>query len=113
MPKLSQIVAPDVAEFTVEKHGVTATYRPGALTPSTQDKVMGLMETNRELVGFAKVLSQVLVGWDLQDDDGNPYPLTEGALGDLPGHFLADVVNAFFEQQRPNDKKSRTSEGSF
>lgn len=113
MPKLSQIVTPDVAEFTIEKHGVTATYRPGIITPATQGSLMDLMDGNRELVAFAKLLSKSLISWDLTDDDGKPYPLTEEALQELPGHFLADVVNTFFAQQRPNEEKSKTSGGSF
>lgn len=113
MPKLSQIVALDVAEFKVEKHDLTVKYRPGVLTAASQDTVMDLMEDKRELPAFAKLLSGIIVTWDLTGDDDLPYPTDEAALRELPGHFLADVVNAFFEQQRPNDKKSKTSEGSF
>lgn len=112
MPKLAQILA-ETAILAVEKYDLTVTYRPGATTPEEQDRALELAENSREGAAMAKALSTLLVEWDLYDDEGEVYPVTEEALRQLPNQFLADVFRSVLETQRPNATKSAKSGGSF
>lgn len=93
--KLSDLKAA-TKKLTVPLGGevLTISYRPGAITLSAaySDDI-------------AQVLSQVLAGWDLEDDDGKTYPTTREALMNLPIDFLARVVRAILEDAAPNGMK--------
>lgn len=112
MPRLAQIL-PEIATVKVEAYDMTVSYRPGALTPAEQDRIMDLMEKNRQGPAFAKIISRLVASWDLTGDDDQPYPVTEESLRDLPMDFLANVLNTLMDAQRPNEVKPKTSAGSF
>lgn len=92
---------------------LTLTYRTGAVTPATHDQALDLVEKQRVGAALARSLSLSLLSWDLTDDNGAPYPVTEEALRELPVSFLDKVFTAIQEDLVPNDKKPKASGGSF
>lgn len=83
--KTRQLVIP------FESDSLTISYRPAAIT-------LKIAYSD----DIAQVLNQVLVGWNLEDDEGRPYPTTVEALKNLPIEFLARVIRAILEDAAPN-----------
>lgn len=77
-------------------------YSPGRITAATEDAMFDADSTKRQLGGMCKLLATVLVDWDVTGADGEPYPLDEAHLRELPGIFIAGVVNAVLSEQRPD-----------
>ena len=66
-------------------------YRPGLVTPAFSD---ALGTEKRPLIW---ALSRVVVSWDLVDDAGQPLPLTEQSLTEIPTPFLRSVLHAILD----------------
>lgn len=74
-------------------------YRPGIITPAFGQEVV---HDNASPV--ARLLEECLTKWDLEADDGEPYPITRDALMQLPSNFLAAVQDAIFTDLAPSKK---------
>lgn len=97
-------------EMSVLNEPVEIVYRPSAYTPVVEDQVQTLMDSRRPGNGLAKMLSNVLIRWDILDDDGNEIEPTFDNLRQLPVPFLTDVVNAIGNDTRV-DKETRKNSG--
>jgi len=67
---------------------LTATVNPAAITPASIAR-LAAQERAADPMILPELLAEVLVEWDLTDDDGRPYPIEVEALGRLPMRFLA------------------------
>lgn len=101
--------------LTIDLDGepLSITYLTGAVTPATHDAALDLVEKQRVGAALAKSLSLSLFSWDLTDDDGNGYPVTEEALRELPVSFLDKIFAAIQDDLVPNERKPKPSGGSF
>lgn len=92
----------DVRTFPLVYNGEEAkvTYRPSVVTPARLDALREVPaeEGDRALV---MLLSELLVEWEVMDDDGSPFPTSAPALSTLPIQFLAEVVNQIRDDTNP------------
>lgn len=88
------------------------TYRPGGITPETEERLEALGKEQRVGASLITLLKDTLVAWDITDDKGKPLPVTEASLRQLPLRFLGDVVRAITEDMRPNGSSAGTSADS-
>jgi hypothetical protein len=93
---------------------VNVTYYPQRVT----EKLFGSLtvlsdEKNTDVMANATALNDVLMtlvaSWDVTYDDGQPIPITQEALPDVPLTFRASVVNAIEEDMRGNAKAAKTA----
>ena len=98
--------------LTVEIDGdiLTISYRPAAITPALWDELRS-KEYDRNI--HVDVLSRALAGWDLLDDDGQPLPILESELMELPGDFLAAIYNQIMsDTYSPKARSGSSGAGS-
>lgn len=88
---------------------VNVTYRPGGITPESEDRLREMISEQRVGASLVALLSGVLLDWDLTDDDGVPYPTTPEALSKLPTLALMAVAQAISESIRPNPPSGEIS----
>lgn len=93
---------------------VEVTYRPGALTLQVADD---LREAQFNPLGDVEVVGHTLLTiiekWDLMDDDGTPYPVSEESIKKLPIEFLGRIFNAIQNDAIPDPTKgANSSDGS-
>ncbi|MCE7982543.1 MAG: hypothetical protein DYG89_15235 [Caldilinea sp. CFX5] len=101
--KVGQLVK-DVRTVVIDVEGepLGVTYRPSEITPATEAAMMDQVDGSRAGGGLCKLLTKVLIGWELVGDDEKPYPTTEAALRKLPIAFLGVVVKGITDDLRPN-----------
>ena len=88
---------------------VQVTFRPGGITPETEDRLREMIAEQRVGASFVALLSGIIVEWDLQDDDGKPYPTDAESLRRLPTMFLYSVAQAVSAEMVPNAPSGGTS----
>lgn len=91
---------------------VTIAYRPGGITPETEERLEALGREQRIGASLIALLKDTLVSWDITDDKGKPLPVTEASLRQLPLRLLGDLVRAITEDMRPNASSAGTSVGT-
>jgi hypothetical protein len=103
----------DVRTCTVEYEGENAevTYRPSAYTPFVEDKLQAAIESNRPSSGVARLLSSVLVGWEVLGEDGEAISTDSETLSALPSAFLFAVINAITEDMGTGREERKNSGG--
>lgn len=129
MPIQASKFSDQVNEMTVTYYDDTAVigYHPDVMTPKLRREMTGQVraamvavanvessdvaevDTIQEAADVARtgVLLKLLASWDVLDDNGKPWPITEEGLSELSDHFLNFVLS---EIQR--DMKERVeSEG--
>lgn len=70
-----------------------------AATVSAMSRVFGMTEP--ALAAIIDVVCTLLESWDVQGDDGKPYPITHENLQVLPIPFLLVVMSAMQEAMSP------------
>jgi len=90
---------------------VHITFRPSAYTPIVEDQVQRFFESARPGNGLARMLSSVLIDWDVLDDNNKPIEITEENLRQLPMEFLTSVSNALAEENRVSREERKNSGG--
>lgn len=121
-------LAGKVAESAMEYAGeiVNIKYYPNRYTPALMADLLNIVKLAQvepalkasenqleQVLGFAPemlngisdALAKLLHSWDLEGDDGQPYPVTREALRYLPFDFLATVLGHI------RDLTSATTEG--
>lgn len=51
---------------------------------------------------FFALLADILVGWDVLGEDGQPLPATAQWLEQMPQDFLTEIIRAMFNDSSPN-----------
>ena len=109
--KLAQLLAKErTLDIDIDGDTLNVTYRPSDLTPELEDRMQASFETNRPGGALAKYLSGLLIGWDLEGEDG-VIPLTPEGLAILPIEFLNTVAQAVIEDSNPKKTNAETSLG--
>lgn len=98
-----------VITLPLDGETVVITYRPGGLTPETEDRLREYADDQRGGAMLVAWLADVLVEWDVLDDTGQPLAPTAGNLRRLPTVFLAQVARAIAEDMRPNPQSGGLS----
>lgn len=73
---------------------VTLTYKPSVMTPSFEKELNTIIRdpNGHKSEWLAPFISQMVVSWDVEGDTpGEPYPITEESLRELPSIFLAEI----------------------
>ena len=101
--KLSQVLsATKTVSIDLGGESLDVTYRPGAVTPASLARASSALDasSNDQETQFAVIdlmvhfLGDVLVSWNLTDDDGNEMPTNRDSLQLLPIEALARVFAA-------------------
>lgn len=79
------------------------TYKPSALTPTIEDELRAADDT-RVLID---VLCDMLMAWDVVDEDGQPLPLTPEVLSTIPNALLGAIMQGCREDMIPKPKSGR------
>lgn len=110
MPKLSALVA-DNATVSVPfgDEVVTVRYRPSVITPGFQRAIAEAQARNDFDGAVCWPLSALIVGWDLQADDGATVPTTPESMAAIPGQVLNVILAAIREDLAPNPSSAASS----
>lgn len=68
-----------------------------------------VMDGNERYYGL---LAEILVGWDVLDEEGQPLPVTVEWLEMLPQDFLSEMIAALITDGRANPTKGENSPGT-
>lgn len=111
MPKASSLIN-ERCSLSFAYHGeqVALVYRP--YSQALQDTALAGTGGEWTQDSLAPFLAQILLEWDLLEDDGSPYALTVEKLRVLPLLFLAAVASAIGEDMRPHPLVVATSGAS-
>lgn len=96
MPKLSAI-ANDKTKLTVplgQDEELKVTYRPSRMTPRLMEQVQQAEKDGSISGALLAPLAELLVSWDLTDDEEEPIPTTVEALSGVPFVILRHVLEA-------------------
>ncbi len=93
----------------IDDETITITYRPGGFTPDTEDRLREYADDQRGGAALVAMLADVLVEWDVLDDDGKPLRPTAENLRRLPTMFLGQVAQVIAEDMRPNPQSAGVS----
>ena len=87
------------------------TYRPSAYTPLLEDELQETMQENRPGNALAEMLANVLLSWEVLDDDGEEIRPTAEHLAKFPVGFLAEVVKTISEDLGAGEETRKNSGG--
>lgn len=109
MPLNVKTLAAKVNDLETEFAGskVNIKYRSGIITPEWEAKYKGKPD------GVYQQAAEMIESWDVEGDDGKPFPTDIKSLKTLPVEFIAHVVNACANDLVPNRRTSGRSGGSF
>lgn len=107
--KLAQLMQ-DTRRIAVDFGGgavLNVTYRVYGVTPATEELVLseGLTDGER----LVRYLHDIIAEWDLETDDGQPYPLTLEAMREVPKGVLWRIFDAVREDTAANPQSAETS----
>lgn len=79
------------------------TYKPSALTPTVEDEMRAADDT-RALID---TLCDMLLAWDVLDDEGEPLPITPAVLSAIPNALLGAIMQGCREDMIPKARNGR------
>lgn len=99
MPFTINTITSEIREFEPEILGETGkiSYRQSAYTPAVESAMVEAANAQMPAEAAAKILSAVLVDWDLLDEKGEKIAPTYENMLALPASFLSAVVSAVME----------------
>jgi len=111
MPVRIGKLSANTATVAVEIDGETlnVVYRPSGLTPETEDRLQEMVKEQRGGASLIVLLREILVSWDLLDDNDQPLPVDERTLRGLPITLLSRVAEAISDDMRPNPQSGGRS----
>lgn len=101
-------IAKDERTFDYEFGGesATITYRPGVVTTERMDALREVPEDQGDHV-ICQFLSEILVRWDVEEDDGSMWGTDYASLTRLPLQFIGDVLYAIRSDVAPQDSEGK------
>lgn len=88
---------------------LAVTYRPSELTPQNQSEINDKIEAGEAKNILIETLCQVMISWDVVDDEGTMLPITPETLAQAPGPLLLAISEAIGEDARPKAKSAGKS----
>lgn len=103
----------DEREVTVTYGGEEAVvvYRPSGYTPVTENAMQDAMGDRRPGAGLARLLSGILVSWDVLDEDGDQMDTTYETISKLPVPFISAVVSQVSDDMNSDREEIKNSGG--
>lgn len=92
-----------VVPFDSERLNVV--YRP--YSANIERKALEKTDGRWDNASLVYLLNQILIEWDLQDEDGQPYATTIEALEVLPTTLLMQVFQSIAEAMKPKAEKEK------
>lgn len=80
------------------------TYKPSAVNAVQEARELEEREKGLHLAAQARSLAEIIASWDLQDDDGQPVPVSAAVVGALGLDFTSKVTRAILADLLPNQK---------
>lgn len=100
----------DTLVVPVGDDNVTIIYKPYAVTTEFSARMEDLARSDEAgIEEYLELLLEVLVSWDLLDDDEQPFPITASTLRETPARFLTDVLVEMREAQGVGEAKGGRS----
>ncbi len=85
---------------------VEFSYNPAVFNSAFNQEIQDLIETKEEGTLF-RGLAKILVGTNIVDDEGKPYPLNEESLAELPTQLMYTIwAEILKETTVPLEKKT-------
>lgn len=94
---------------------ISLAYRLGSITPRWEAEAAARQESaaKDDTTWIVPLLVVLVSSWDVQTDDGKPYPLTEDALSELPYALLFGIWGCIIgDAEVPKASTSVSSDGS-
>lgn len=106
-------LARDTRKIEIEWDGETMglTYRPGEYTPEMESAFVESLNSNLPGNAFARILSKLIVSWEMLDDGGQEVPHDYETLAQIYTVFLTHVFNAITEDQTSAREDRKNSGG--
>lgn len=98
--------------FEYDGETVHLKYRPNVYTPAFLLNLMRLQDTTMStetLSAIVDLVKQVVADWDVLDEAGAVWPLTEANLQSLPLEFLAAMLRAVTDDVNVGKQTPRLS----
>lgn len=73
---------------------LTVTYRPSAYTGKTEKELNELLKGEWKSAMGLEFVHRLVVRWDLEGEDDQPYPTSIDALSELPSTFIGEVITS-------------------
>lgn len=102
---MKQVAETEIVYF--EEKGI-AKFRPGAISDNMFETVQAAADEDDENM-LNRLLTEVMVEWDVVGEKGEMVPFTDAALKTLPIPFKAAVLEQVIEAARGNSKTSSVS----
>lgn len=106
MPYLSKLGARRTVSVTYDGETIEVTFKPAVVNADWQERIQGLEKNDQ--TGYLKLLAEVLVAWDVLDDEGQPLPPTAELMRQFPTDLLYEVAWTIFESLAPNGRAAGT-----
>lgn len=88
---------------------LAVTYRPSELTPQNQSAIQDRIDEGEAKNILVETLCQVMITWDVMDEDDKMLPITPETLANAPGPLLLAISEAIGEDARPKPKSAGKS----
>jgi len=83
-----------------DEYDIRVTFKPAAINDLWLERLSALSPEDRQ--GYAELLCEVLVSWDIVDDEGNELKPTPDLLRTLPADLLTAISMSIMESLAPN-----------
>ena len=100
---VSQLAANEASlSIPIAGETLNLVYYPNKFTTKLLLHIDVVYDGEREALGIHETLAALIKSWDLQDDNGNPYPLDPEKLAELGIPLLRKISQAIGNDTRPN-----------
>lgn len=104
--RLSQLGRRREVEFEYDGERVIIGFRPAGINDVWLERLGELAPDDR--LGYAQLLSEVLVDWNIVGDDGGELKPSVEILRSLPADFVSQIAVAVMESLSPRPTRSET-----
>lgn len=113
MPITLSDIKRDVRTTEVEYDGevMEFSYKPSGYTEVVEDQFVGNMRGSYPVKAYVKLLANMLISFDLLDENGNALEPTNELLSVLPSRFLEAMFNAIMADMRAAREDRKNSGG--
>lgn len=89
---------------------VKVTYQPSVLTPVAEAEYVAAAREG-DNGPMLKMLSELILEWDVMESKEKPLPHTPDVLAQLPSALMTAIMTAIQEDMAPNRQRGRSSFG--